>query len=109
MNELFFDNKIDLTFIEPFPVRLNALITTSDKKQTNIVESLVQDVDISLFKNLCKNDILFVDSSHVVKTGSDLHHILFNILPILNSGASYSASAVILIVAGSVCVEGVYL
>ena len=86
VNEHFFNNEIALTFVEPYPVRLNSLLKTSDKKQTNIVESFVQDVDLELFKTLKKDDILFVDSSHVVKTGSDVQHILFNILPILNSG-----------------------
>nr|WP_321233413.1 class I SAM-dependent methyltransferase [uncultured Psychroserpens sp.] len=86
VNEHFFDNKISLTFVEPFPKRLNSLLTDFDKEQTNIVESFVQKVDLNLFKTLEKDDILFIDSSHVVKTGSDLHHILFNILPILNSG-----------------------
>src|SRR5690606_33895195 len=31
-------------------------------------------------------DILFVDSSHVLKTGSDVNHLLFQILPILKKG-----------------------
>jgi hypothetical protein len=46
----------------------------------------VQSVSLDLFKTLEAGDILFVDSSHVVKTGSDLHHILFKILPILEAG-----------------------
>ncbi len=32
------------------------------------------------------NDILFIDSSHVSKTGSDVNHLLFKILPLLNDG-----------------------
>ena len=32
------------------------------------------------------NDILFVDSSHISKVGSDLNHIVFNILPALRPG-----------------------
>ncbi|MBF0510802.1 MAG: class I SAM-dependent methyltransferase, partial [Candidatus Omnitrophica bacterium] len=44
------------------------------------------DVDVSFFDELGENDILFVDSSHVSKTGSDVNHILFNILPKLNKG-----------------------
>ena len=86
VNEHFFNNKIALTFIEPYPKRLNSLLKPEDKDHTNIIESFVQKVDLSVFKALNENDILFVDSSHVVKTGSDLHHIIFNILPILNSG-----------------------
>ncbi len=31
-------------------------------------------------------DVLFIDSSHVSKMGSDVNHILFNVLPLLKSG-----------------------
>lgn len=86
VNEHFFDNKISLTFIEPYPERLNSLLKKSDIEQTEIIESFVQKVDLKVFKSLRANDILFVDSSHIVKTGSDVNYILFNILPQLNSG-----------------------
>jgi len=85
-NELFFQNSIDLTFIEPYPQRLLSLMTTRDKQNYNIVDDKVQNVDLSTFEKLNENDILFVDSSHVIKTGSDVNHIIFNILPRLNSG-----------------------
>ena len=32
------------------------------------------------------NDILFVDSTHVLKTGSDVHYEIFHILPNLKAG-----------------------
>ena len=32
------------------------------------------------------NDVLFVDSGHVLKTGNDLHHVLFEVLPVLTPG-----------------------
>jgi len=35
---------------------------------------------------LKEDDILFIDSSHVSKIGSDLNYIFFEILPHLNSG-----------------------
>ena len=38
------------------------------------------------FRKLEPNDILFIDSSHVVKTGSDVQHIFFKILPEIKSG-----------------------
>ena len=41
---------------------------------------------ISTFSKLKENDILFIDSSHVLKTGSDVHYELFSILPSLNKG-----------------------
>jgi len=74
------------TFIEPYPQRLYNLISNEDKKSTKIIESKVQDVDLDLFSELEEGDLLFIDSSHVSKYGSDLNHILFNIIPLLKRG-----------------------
>jgi len=86
VNEKYFDNKINLTFIEPYPDRLFSLMTGDDKNNTTVKAQPLESVDINIFKQLASNDILFIDSSHVVKTGSDLHYLFFEILPILNSG-----------------------
>jgi len=84
-NDLFFDGKIKLDFIEPYPEeRLLNLMKPTDN--INIHKQIVQDTDIDLFKQLQRNDILFIDSSHVSKVGSDVNHLFFNILPILNPG-----------------------
>ncbi len=85
-NQLFFNNQINLTFIEPYPERLYSLLKEEDKKSTRIIVEFVQQIDISIFKSLDEGDVLFIDSSHVVKTGSDVHFILFEILPILKKG-----------------------
>jgi len=86
-NEIFFEQKINLTFIEPFPrERLNDVLKEDDRKSITIIENKVQEVDVSLFRSLEENDILFVDSTHVSKIGSDVNHIFFNILPILKPG-----------------------
>lgn len=83
-NELFFENAIDITFIEPFPQRLNSLLRETDN--ANLKVKFLQDVDLELFTKLEKDDILFVDTSHVVKVGSELNHILFEIIPLLKPG-----------------------
>lgn len=86
-NELFLNNQIELTFIEPYPqVRLNFLMTEEDKKRCKVIISDVQSVPLSVFEQLEANDILFIDSTHVSKTGSDVNYILFEILPVLQSG-----------------------
>jgi len=54
--------------------------------QYRLLHQTIQSVSIETFSELVENDILFVDSSHVSKVGSDLNHILFNILPTLNKG-----------------------
>lgn len=85
-NELFFANQIHLTFIEPYPERLYSLFKELDKTSTTIIQSDVQMVTIDNFQKLHAGDILFVDSTHVAKTGSDVNFILFEILPSLQSG-----------------------
>lgn len=85
-NELFFKNHIDLTFIDPYSERLFSLMTKEDKQNIKVIETDVQIISLDVFKKLESGDILFVDSTHVTKTGSDVNYILFEILPVLNSG-----------------------
>ena len=87
INELFLQDKVHFTFIEPSPdERLLNLLTQEDKAKHTIWQKQVQDVPLDAFRNLGVNDILFVDSSHVMKVGSDVAHIIFNILPELRPG-----------------------
>jgi len=46
----------------------------------------VQDVDAELWSELAAGDVLFIDSSHVAKTGSDVNHLCFEVLPRLRPG-----------------------
>jgi predicted O-methyltransferase YrrM len=85
-NERFFDNRIDLTFVEPNAERLLSRLRPGDARLAHVVERRVQDVDPALFRELEAGDILFVDSSHVSKVGSDLNHLLFTVLPELAPG-----------------------
>ena len=86
VNERFFGGSIKCTFIEPYPERLQGLMTADDKMRHTVLAKKVQDVDLEVFDTLKENDILFVDSSHVAKTGSDVCHIFSNILPRLRQG-----------------------
>jgi predicted O-methyltransferase YrrM len=86
VNELFFENSIACTFIEPYPQLLRDLIKDSDHQRIRILAQKVQAADIEVFRELTASDILFIDSSHVVKTGSDVNYILFKILPLLREG-----------------------
>ena len=84
--ERFPNRNAAVTFIEPYPARLNALIDPRATARTTLLEKPVQAVDLGVFRALEAGDLLFVDSSHVVKFDSDLHHILFDILPLLPVG-----------------------
>lgn len=85
-NQLFFNNQMDLTFIDPYPGRLYSLMTAADRKLATVIEVDVQLVSLDVFGKLDAGDILFVDSTHVTKTGSDVNYILFEILPKLKKG-----------------------
>ena len=85
-NELFFDGRIRLTFIEPHGDRLRSRLKDNDLGVAEIISRRVQDVELARFDELGAGDILFVDSSHVSKAGSDVNHILFEILPRLSQG-----------------------
>lgn len=85
-NELFMDRSIRLTFVEPDSVRLRKLLKHEDYDSVEVVEKRIQDVDRDIVDGLVSNDLLFVDSSHVSKAGSDVNHILFELLPRLAPG-----------------------
>ncbi len=85
-NTLFFAGAIDCVFVEPAPERFLSLLGPGDLDGIRLLRSGVQDVDPVLFSELGENDILFVDSSHVVKTGSDVDYLMKNVLPSLQAG-----------------------
>ncbi|HLA12178.1 MAG TPA: class I SAM-dependent methyltransferase [Pyrinomonadaceae bacterium] len=85
-NELFFDSGINFTIIEPDPTLFQSLLREGDLERITLLKRRVQDVTLDVFERLLANDILFIDSSHVSKVGSDVNHIFFNILPRLRSG-----------------------
>jgi preprotein translocase subunit Sss1 len=78
--------KTQCLFIEPNIERLESLLRETDKARVEILPHFVQDIDISRFDQLRENDILFIDSTHVVKTGSDVLYHITNILPNLRPG-----------------------
>jgi predicted O-methyltransferase YrrM len=67
--------------IEPFPFeRLRSL------SEIDIVQSEVQDVEVELFAQLSENDILFIDSSHVLTIDGDIPFLFLEVLPRLRKG-----------------------
>ena len=50
------------------------------------LEAMVQSVPLSLFSDLEAGDLVFIDSSHVLKTGSDVHFEYLHVLPVLKPG-----------------------
>jgi hypothetical protein len=71
-----------LRCIEPYP--MEALATV--KGVTEVISSRVQDIPLEWFDRLDANDVLFIDSTHVSKIGSDVNYLVLEVLPRLKSG-----------------------
>lgn len=85
-NERYFANSISCTFIEPNPESFLSLVEPADLNRIQLLRTPLQDVDLETFRNLSVNDILFIDSSHVSKAGSDVNYLIFEVLPELQTG-----------------------
>ena len=84
-NEHYLQNEATIKFIEPYPELLYSLINENDR-DNNIIPQKLQDIDPNIFNDLGKNDILFIDSTHVSKLNSDVNKMIFEILPSLKKG-----------------------
>ena len=80
------DESFALTLIEPNTQRLREVLAPEDLSEVEIAESRLEDVDLELFDTLGSGDVLFVDSTHVAKAGSDVNTLFFDVLPRLASG-----------------------
>ncbi len=79
-NERFFKGATELTFIDP------SLDSGLESLKARRICTPAQDIPLATFEQLSKNDILFLDSSHISKTGSDVNYFVFEILPVLKPG-----------------------
>lgn len=84
--EEFFDWECSITFIEPYADLLHSLLRPSDFLKHQILTEPVQDIPISTFEQLNDRDILFIDSTHVSKFGSDVNFLMFEVIPRLKPG-----------------------
>jgi hypothetical protein len=77
------NGQTDLTCIEPYP---SPELRGGFPGLANLIAQPVQDVPLHAFERLEANDILFIDSTHVVKVGSDVNYLFLEILPRLRPG-----------------------
>jgi Methyltransferase domain len=83
VNQYCLDGALDFTCIEPYPRKF---LMNGVPGITRLVQKRVEEVERSFFDRLEAGDILFIDSSHVAKTGSDVNYLFFEILPRLRKG-----------------------
>lgn len=83
VNRRFLGDAMHFTVVEPFRDDL-------DFERIPGVHAVrrreVQDVPVEVFTALEANDVLFIDGSHVAKTGSDVVHLALEIMPRLRPG-----------------------
>lgn len=84
--ERYCPHPVALTFIEPYPKLLQQVLKPSDLTKVRILAHAVQETPLELFAELSAGDVLFIDSTHVLKTGSDVVFELFDVLPRLRPG-----------------------
>ncbi|MGE4073292.1 MAG: class I SAM-dependent methyltransferase [Lysobacterales bacterium] len=83
VNQRFLDGAVDIRCIEPYP---RDFLKRGMAGISEVIVKRVQDVPLTEFAALAANDILFIDSSHVAKTGSDVNYLFFEVLPRLQPG-----------------------
>ena len=83
VNRRHFDNMLDFICIEPYP---RQFLVDGVEGISQLVCQKVEDIDLSFFDRLGAGDILFIDSSHVSKVGSDVNYLFFEVMPRLRPG-----------------------
>lgn len=83
VNRRLLGRSLAFSCIEPYPRQF--LIDGVDGI-SQLVRQKVEDVALTFFDQLVENDILFIDSSHVSKVGSDVNYLFFEVLPRLKPG-----------------------
>lgn len=83
VNRRFLGRSIDFTCIEPYP---REFLRRGIDGLTRLLEERVELIPLQAFEELSAGDILFIDSSHVAKTGSDVNYLMFEVLPRLQPG-----------------------
>lgn len=82
--EHFLGGELSVTAIEPHPELLASAVRPGDPVE--ILAQPVQTVPLERFAALRAGDVLFIDCSHVVKTGSDAHFLYTSVLPLVAEG-----------------------
>jgi hypothetical protein len=77
---------VDITCIDPFPGVLQQMLRPDDASRISIVAQPVQRVSLDRYRRLAAGDVLFIDSSHVAKAGSDVVWLLLHVMPTLDPG-----------------------
>ena len=82
----FLDPPPQISCFDPYPDVAIRLTEDDDHLRRSIQAIPLQQIPSNVFASLEPNDILFIDSSHVAKTGSDVVDYMFRALPLIRPG-----------------------
>lgn len=71
---------------DPYPGRVAVFSERSVAGAAELRPIAATEIPVSEFERLEANDILFVDTTHTVKTGGDVNYIVLDVLPALQPG-----------------------
>jgi predicted O-methyltransferase YrrM len=74
-------NPAKMTCIDPYPFEALHSIPSIE-----VMRKEVQDVPVSFFEQLDSGDVLFIDSTHVIKIDGDVPYLYLEVLPRLKKG-----------------------
>lgn len=74
------------SFVSIDPFTNNALRAAQEKYGIRVREEPVQRIPVAEFERLQASDILFIDTSHVVRIGGDVNFLILEVLPRLHPG-----------------------
>ena len=77
-----FNLELEIICIEPYPS--NYLEELNERGEITLIKDKLENIDLNIFSDLQENDILFIDSSHVLKLDSDVMFYFTKIFPLLN-------------------------
>jgi predicted O-methyltransferase YrrM len=83
VNRELLDGDMQLTCIEPYP---RAFLVDGVPGVAELRIEKVQQTPLEVFETLDRDDVLFIDTSHVAKTGSDVVWLFQEVLPRLRHG-----------------------
>jgi predicted O-methyltransferase YrrM len=75
-----------LLAVEPYPHEFVRAAIGREPETAELRDVPVQDLSLAVFESLGPGDILFIDSSHVLRIGSDVQYEFLEILPRLRAG-----------------------
>lgn len=75
---------VDVTAVDPFPTDL--LTELDAASDITLLREPAQTVDLDVFTSLGAGDLLFIDSTHTVKVGSEVNRLILEVLPRLAPG-----------------------